>query len=130
MLIAPCQELLKSQANSLDLGTKVTIFGRSRNPVPPCLPFTTLFDLFVLSRSIALMEIQASSEMDPKSKPSVSQQSGANYTGGRARSALAGTNWGKLGGVPFTERFVEGNSRRDLKYSSREVLLRPTLATR
>ena len=45
-----------------------------QNPVSRCLLFATLFDLFLLSRKIALVGIQILGKIDPKNISSVPQQ--------------------------------------------------------
>ena len=50
--VAPCQELLKLQANRLLIWA-----AKFQYPLPLCLLFTLLFDLFVSSGRIALVEI-------------------------------------------------------------------------
>ena len=52
---------------------KYRYLGSSQNPVPPCLLFAVLFDLFVLPKRIALVEINLSDKIDPKSIPIVAE---------------------------------------------------------
>jgi hypothetical protein len=75
------------------LGKRVPIEGMSENPVPPCLLFALLFDLFVLSRTMILGRseletlnleenrpsgnLQISGKMDPKHILSVPQHIGS-----------------------------------------------------
>ena len=53
------------------MGKEVPIFGTSQNPVSPCLLLALLCDVFVLSRTRAVTEIQIPGKMDAKTIPGV-----------------------------------------------------------
>ena len=53
----------------------------NQNPAPPCLLFSLLFDLFVLPRRIAIVEIRISRKINSKKATSVSKELAAGGGG-------------------------------------------------